>query len=101
MTEAASNLERAMRWRTIGEFLGMAVGLAFMMWKVVLDHQFMERMRGWNNPYYLPYLVIFSGIGIGVGGIAGFGLGCLIEMIHKVGKKSHPAVCSQTRPDAP
>ena len=71
-----------MPWRTIGEFLGMAVGLAFAMWDVVLDPQFMERMHGWNNPYYLPYLIIFSGLGIGIGGIVGFGIGFLVEMIH-------------------
>jgi hypothetical protein len=53
-------------------------------------------MHGWNNPYYLPILTIASGIGMGVGGLAGFGLGCFIEKIHKAGKKSQPTGCSLT-----
>jgi cell division protein FtsW (lipid II flippase) len=90
-----------MPWRTIGEFLGMGVGLAFAVWTFVLDPQTFVRMGGWRNPFFLPILIIASGIGIGVGGIAGFGLGCLIEMIRKARKKSQPTVCSKTRPTAP
>ncbi len=74
--------------RTIGEFLGMAIGLAVVMGGMVFNHDFMERMGGWRNPSYLPILIIASGIGIGVGGIAGFGLGRLIEVIQKTRKKS-------------